>query len=420
MRKINTILCKFTNKNWFRYYSGEYRIFHFPGISKAKEENNGAETVMSKIQLPSSKACVVLTEKIDEPSKKSRTPIKNVANTILKEPQECTVKPVTELPENCNPKPPEIPAIKLRDGYMMPMFGLGTWGSAPEKVEAAVKHAIKVGYRMFDCAHVYENEKAVGKAINKSIEECLVKRKNLFITSKLWNTYHHPDLVLEGCRRTLDDLNLSYLNLYLIHWPMGYKAGNELIPYDACGRVLTTRVDYVETWKAMEKLVESGYTRSIGVSNFNKNQIERIWKIAKIRPVVNQIECYPYLPQQRLMAFLKEKGIVLVAYSPLGAPARPWAKSEDPLVLEDNLIKTIAFSHGRTPAQICIRYQIQRGNVVIPKSVTPSRIESNFDVASFELTGQEMKMLDNLDRKLRLVALESVSNHPHYPFHDAF
>ncbi|XP_053956410.1 aldo-keto reductase family 1 member B1-like [Anastrepha ludens] len=446
MQKFN-ICTKFVRK-----YSGEYSIFNFPGFGNKAIENNCTK---NKLEDPVSGKCLQPTSgrKATEPVEKRSKLLEKVKDTAEKllcskdkkpettstpKPQcgkiEPTNKPekvkclrpvprpmpVTEVPEDCNVQKQEIPKIKLSDGYVMPMFGLGTWGSKPHKVTMAVMHAIKVGYRMIDCAHVYENEQAVGKAINDCIKKCIVKRDEIFITSKLWNTYHRPEMVVEGCCRSLKDLNLSYLNLYLIHWPMGYKEGKELIPYDACGRILSSRVDYVDTWQAMEDLVQRGFTRSIGISNFNMKQIERILKIAKIKPVVNQVECHPYLNQMRLMAYLKKKKIALVAYSPLGSPARPWAKPDEPYVLDDNMIKSIAFQQGRTAAQVCIRYQIQRGNAVIPKSVTPSRIESNFEVADFELGDEEMKIIDKLDKGFRVVPLSKLSSHPYYPFHDAY
>ncbi|XP_039965259.1 aldo-keto reductase family 1 member B1-like isoform X1 [Bactrocera tryoni] len=457
MKKINHNSLKLVSKIPFRQYSGEYRIFHFTGFGNPPQNDNDTEINAKKLLIPKTLEAtsgisdrLTYKDNLSENVSKSPPALKNLTNTALlesssiatttsKPPVECAekklekktekpkclrpvprVKLVDEPPDDCNVRKAEIPIVKLRDGHVMPMFGLGTWGAASIKAERAVKHALKVGYRMIDCAHVYENEEAVGKAINRSIEKCIVKREELFVISKLWNTFHEPHLVMTGCRQSLCDLKLSYLNLYLIHWPMGYRAGDDLIPYDACGRVIGSRVDYIETWRAMEELVERRLTRSIGLSNFNKNQIERIWKIAKIKPVVNQVECHPYLNQKRLKAYLKKKGVVLVAYSPLGAPARPWVKKDEPKVLDDNLIKTIAFNTGRTPAQVCIRYQIQRGNPVIPKSVTPSRIESNFDVANFELSDQEMKILDKLDRKLRFVTLSQLSNHPHYPFNDDF
>ncbi|XP_017474180.1 PREDICTED: aldose reductase-like [Rhagoletis zephyria] len=477
MQKLN--IGKFTSNKFVRAYSGEYRIFKFLGFGNKITEGNGANNaakncVTTTMQETVSGTCIepMSNTKDSSPTKEDSKTLKNYkysktaagsskappkaqngvedaakelcsapakkSEHTLKSKKECGEKkatkrpekskclkpvsrlePVKEPPDDCNVKKAEIPKIKLNDGCTMPLFGLGTFGSNTDQAYKAVKHAINVGYRMIDCAHVYQNEQAVGKAINETIKNCIVNRDELFITSKLWNTFHRPELVLEGCCRSLNDLNLSYLDLYLIHWPMGFKEGKELIPNDACGRVLFSHVDYVDTWKAMEDLVHRRLTRSIGISNFNKKQVERILNIAKIKPVVNQVECHPYLNQMRLMAYLKKKKILLVAYSPLGSPGRSWAKDE-PYLLGDNMIKSIAFHHGRTAAQICLRYQLQRGNAVIPKSVTPSRIESNFNVADFELDDHEMEIIDKLDKKLRLVPLSNLSSHPHYPFHDEY
>ncbi|XP_059488021.1 aldo-keto reductase family 1 member B1-like [Neocloeon triangulifer] len=310
----------------------------------------------------------------------------------------------------------KVPKVKLYNGVEMPIFGLGTWKSKPGEVTQAVKDAIDVGYRHIDCAHVYGNEQEVGQGIGQKIKEGVCTREELFITSKLWNTFHRPDLVLPACKQTLKDLGLEYLDLYLIHWPVGYKEGESKFPADADGNTLFSEVDYVDTWPEMEKLVESGLVKSIGISNFNSEQIERVLKVAKIKPAVLQVECHPYLNQKKLMAFCKERKIAITAYSPLGSPDRPWAKPEDPQLLDDKKLKEIAERLKRSPAQILIRYQIERGNIVIPKSVTKSRIAENFDVFDFELSKEDVEHLDTFDCNGRICPILPAKNHTHYPF----
>uniref|UniRef100_A0A1A9ZYV7 NADP-dependent oxidoreductase domain-containing protein n=1 Tax=Glossina pallidipes TaxID=7398 RepID=A0A1A9ZYV7_GLOPL len=295
--------------------------------------------------------------------------------------------------------------IKLNNGMEIPVLGLGTWGSLGDQGTEAVFNAVQVGYRLIDCAPIYQNEPCIGSAIRSILENKVVKREELFIISKLWNTFHRPDLVEEAICMSLNDLKLDYLDSYLIHWPMAYSEGESLIPRDACGKIKFSNVDYVDTWKAMENLVKLGLTKSIGLSNFNKEQIERILDISTVRPVIHQIECHPYLTQHKMMEYCQKNKIVVISYSPLGAPARPWALGDEQRLLDDKMLEKLSVKYNKTPAQILIRYQIQRGNVVIPKSVTKERIISNFDVFEWSLEEEDAKELDSMNQNKRFITL---------------
>ncbi|XP_063899149.1 aldo-keto reductase family 1 member B1 [Helicoverpa armigera] len=309
----------------------------------------------------------------------------------------------------------QVPKVKFYNGNEIPILGIGTWKSKPGEVTEAVKNAIDIGYRHIDCAFVYGNEKEVGAAITAKIADGTVKREDLFITSKLWNTFHRPDLVKGALLKTLDNLNLKYLDLYLIHWPQAYQEDGELFPKKG-EDIAFSDVDYVDTWKAMEPLVGEGLTKSIGVSNFNSKQIARLLEHANIVPVTNQVECHPYLNQRRLKEFCEARNIKITAYSPLGSPDRPWAKPGDPSLMDDPKLKAIADRLGKTVAQVLIRYQIDRGVIVIPKSVTKSRIESNFNVFDFKLSQEDVSLIDSFDCNGRLVPMTASLGHKYHPF----
>jgi len=310
-----------------------------------------------------------------------------------------------------------------------PTLGLGTWQSKPGEVKRAVEAAIDFGYRHIDCAAVYGNEKEVGEALVTKIGTT-IKREEVFIVSKLWNTCHEYKEVLPACQQTLKDLGVDYLDLYLIHWPISLMGGGDRFPRDEKGNLKYAKVDLLETWSAMEQLVFKGLVRTIGVSNFNSKQIGRILKEGKIPPACLQIECHPYLTQEPLINFCKERKIQVVAYSPLGSPSRPWATKDDPQLLQDPRLLKIAEKYKKSPAQVLLRFQIERGVAVIPKSVSPERIKQNMQLFDFKLTKEDVDIIRSFNRNYR-GGVPSVKNergevvprdgaHPEFPFHEPF
>lgn len=288
----------------------------------------------------------------------------------------------------------------LNNKKQIPTVGLGTWRSEKGKVGEAIEYAIiESGYRHIDCASVYGNEKEIGAAFKKVFASGKVKREEVFITSKLWNTEHHPLNVEVACRKTLNDLRLDYLDLYLVHWGIAFAHGGDLEPIDENGMVRTENVPMIDTWREMEKLVEKGLTRSIGVANFTVSMLVDLLSYAKVKPVVNQVEVHPYNSQDALISYCGKKDIVVTAYSPLGS--QEGDKSQRPV--NDKKILEIADAHKKTSAQILIRWLVQRGISAIPKSIFPERIAGNIDVYDFSLTDSDMNEISKLNRDYRFV-----------------
>ncbi|KAI8342494.1 NADP-dependent oxidoreductase domain-containing protein [Chlamydoabsidia padenii] len=273
----------------------------------------------------------------------------------------------------------DTPYTLLQGKYKFPLIGLGTFkgDSGDDEVYQATKVALEIGYRHIDTAYIYQTEAAVGKAIR---EHPNLNREEVFVVSKLWQTFHQPEHVEPALERTLKNLGFDYLDLYLMHWPMawefrGYEFDN-LRCYDADGNMPCVDVPVIDTWRAMEKLVEKGSVRMIGVSNFTIPMLERLLAECNIKPVVNEIEVHPAFPQTELIEYCRQHNIFVSAYSPLGNPGY---KDHKMPVLEEPRIIEIAEKYNLTPQQLFIFYGVSRGYAVIPKSVTPSRIKANFD-----------------------------------------
>jgi 2,5-diketo-D-gluconate reductase A len=263
----------------------------------------------------------------------------------------------------------EVPTITLNNGVVIPQLGFGTYQITPDDAKQATLDALEVGYRHIDTAEMYGNEKQVGEAVAASS----IDRSEVFVTSKLNNGFHTRDAALAAFDGSLDALGFDYLDLFLIHWP------------------LPTIGDFVETWKAMQEMYESGRVKAIGVSNFQTAHLQRLFDETNIVPAVNQIEVHPYLVQDSLRAFDTAHGIATEAWSPIAQGN----------VLDDEVIVSIAEKVGKTPAQVTLRWHIQRGDIVFPKSVTHSRVEENFAIFDFELSDDDIQSITELDRHER-------------------
>ncbi|XP_058434652.1 aldo-keto reductase family 1 member C1 isoform X2 [Marmota monax] len=279
--------------------------------------------------------------------------------------------------------------VQLSDGHFIPRLGFGTYKlkEVPNsKTVEATKIAIEAGFRHIDCAYVYQVEEEVGLAVRSKIEDGTVKREDIFYTSKLWSTFHHPNLVQSCLERSLKKLRFDYVDLYLIHFPIAMKPGEELYPKDENGKIIYDSLDLCATWEAMEKCKDAGLAKSIGVSNFNRRQLEMILNKPglKYKPVCNQVECHVYHNQRKLLDFCKSKDIVLVAYGALGTQRyKEWVDQNSPVLLDDPVLGALAKKHKRSPALIALRYQLQRGVVVLAQSLKENEIKENIQENNF-------------------------------------
>ncbi|KAJ2939311.1 hypothetical protein O0L34_g13408 [Tuta absoluta] len=310
----------------------------------------------------------------------------------------------------------KIPCTTLNNGLLMPMLGYGTWLGLNDQLEfnyadvpklpEVLSYAIDVGYRHIDTAHLYRVEPEIGQVIAEKICQGVVKREDLFVTTKVWQHHHRPEDVLKACCASLKRLGLQYLDQLLMHWPMA-------ISEDGCDE----KIDYVTTWQGFEQVYEQGLAKSIGVSNFNVQQLERLLKCCRITPATNQVEINLNLGQKSLVDYCQAAGIVVVAYSPFGTmvPSRNLPNSPEPK-MDNKDLRQIASSHCKTVTQIALRYLFERGIVSIPKTLTKKRVVENASIFDFELAKCEFDLLASFDNGFRTVNPTFWQNYEHYPF----
>jgi len=321
--------------------------------------------------------------------------------------------------------------VVFNNGLEMPLIGFGTWQSTPDEVKTAVHAALDAGYRHIDTAYMYQNEAAIGEVLDDWIRSGKLKREQLFLVTKLPLIGNRPEKVEHFLQLSLNSLKTDYVDLYLIHFPAGFKGANDLdlYPTDENGlSVLDLETDLPALWKAMEAQVDCGRAKSIGISNFNSQQIERICASARIPPANLQVELHAYFQQKPLRAVCAKHQITVCAYGPLGSKGRielnakrGMAPPPVPGVLEDPVVVEMARAHGKTPAQVLLKHLMQQQVVVIPKSVNAKRIQENFNVFDFTLSEQEIEQLNGLDkgqghRTFLFDFFPGLPNHPEFPF----
>lgn len=290
--------------------------------------------------------------------------------------------------------------LLLNNSRKIPILGLGTWKAKPGDVGEAVRTALKAGYRHIDCAAIYFNEDEIGQALTDSFNQGICKREDIFVTSKLW--IDQKDTVQSALQQSLQDLQLDYLDMYLIHWPVNVKKGVKFGEWDKDSFLPE---NHSETWAQMESCVQKGLTTGIGVSNYSSKRIEEILKTASIKPAINQIERHPYLQRDELVSYCRSQNIAVTAYSPLGSKDRhPSVKDEnEPSLLHNEVVNAVAERNECTAGQVLLNWQIQHGCITIPKSTNAGRLKQNLEAADFSLSEDDMKQLNALEQGFRYV-----------------
>jgi len=276
----------------------------------------------------------------------------------------------------------------------MPALGFGTLIADPATTVRATRDALHAGFRHFDCAERYRNEREVGAALQEGLASAGIARQDIFVTTKLWNTNHRPERVEPAFHASLNRLRLDYLDLYLIHTPFAFKPGDEQDPRDQEGNVIyDAAVTLLDTWRSMESLQDAGNCRAIGLSDINLDELRPLYESARIKPAVVQVESHPYLPETELLEFCREKGIVFLAFAPLGHGMRPGP-------LDDSVISAVAARVGKTPAQVLLAWAVQRGTALLTTPTTAERARENFHISA--LPEDAMDQINRLETRQRL------------------
>ncbi|XP_032525418.2 aldo-keto reductase AKR2E4-like isoform X2 [Danaus plexippus] len=307
-----------------------------------------------------------------------------------------------------------VPKYKLINGREMPAIALGTYlghdksgmvRSVNKQLRDVVMQAIDVGYRHFDTAEIYGTEEELGEGVRRKMEEGAVRREELFITDKLWNTHHKREQVVPSLRESLSKMGLSYIDLFLMHWPMGLHED-----------YTHSDVDFMETWLGLEDAVRLGLARNIGVSNFNKQQLERILREGSIRPAALQIEVHPQIIQTELVQLAQRHQLVVMGYSPFGSLVTRYGLTFPGPTIDDPTLVAIARRHHKTTPQVVLRWLVDRNVVPVTKTVSPSRLKENIDIFDFELSAREIEIINKFDEKTRYTLPSFWQTHAYYPF----
>ncbi|XP_022817294.1 aldo-keto reductase AKR2E4-like isoform X1 [Spodoptera litura] len=308
----------------------------------------------------------------------------------------------------------DVPKLKMLDDREMPAIALGTYlgfdkggavTSKDKQLRNVVMEAIDLGYRHFDTAAIYNTEGEVGEAIRLKIDEGVIKREDVFLTTKLWNTHHKREQVAVAMKETLNKTGLDYVDLFLMHWPI---ALNEDYSH--------SNTDYLETWRAMEEMVKLGYTKSIGLSNFNKLQVATVLQECTIKPVALQIEVHPQIIQEDLISYAKDEGIIVMGYSPFGSLVKRFGMDFPGPKMDDPVLTSLAQKYEKTPAQIVLRWLVDRNVVPIPKTVSPKRLLENINIFDFKLKEEEIEKINQFNSNTRYTLPSFWQTHPFYPF----